>query len=358
MEEGKKKKKFGWKPAERCWAMEMKTPSKKAFWAGRERCKYVRELLLEKINMSQVHSLVLALTNECNSKCRMCDIWEQARKKPEQLDIETIRKICAGKHMRGVGWVTLTGGEPFCRTDLEDIYLMVRRYFPAANITISSNGTLGDRIMAFFSAIDRVGKIELEVSLGAVGAPETGKAFEEVVLLADQLRTFHPGLAIKAKFVITPWNYGYIKDVAAWCRQRELSLCLKLVENSKFYTNSLRYKENDSSGRFDFSVAARQSIISDLKSLKKDRNVNGYHLGYLIDFLGRGEVKRRCFVARRMIFVNYDASVYSCRNRTAIGNASREDLDKMVADRGHGDFRQSANDAECRKCISLFRFLF
>ena len=60
------------------------------------------------------------VTHRCNLTCKMCGIWRYGNAK-EELSIPETHKVAAQMKRMGVAQVSLGGGEPFAREDLEDI---------------------------------------------------------------------------------------------------------------------------------------------------------------------------------------------------------------------------------------------
>ncbi len=70
------------------------------------------------------YKLALSVTNRCNLRCKTCGVWtiyQNGSADPkEEISVEEFDKIFAGfgNHLY---WLAVTGGEPFLRTDLEEI---------------------------------------------------------------------------------------------------------------------------------------------------------------------------------------------------------------------------------------------
>ncbi len=74
-----------------------------------------------KTNISTIslpYMLNFAMTYECNSRCKTCNIWQIHRKK-EELTIDEIRKFAEKNNF--FRWVRLTGGEPWLRDYILEI---------------------------------------------------------------------------------------------------------------------------------------------------------------------------------------------------------------------------------------------
>lgn len=94
-------------------------------------------------------SLTISVTNQCNSKCKTCSIWKrysdhQALKAQEftTSEFENTFRNFGGK----IFWATLSGGEPFLRRDLPEIFQALCEHCHPAVVNIPSNGLLSTAI--------------------------------------------------------------------------------------------------------------------------------------------------------------------------------------------------------------------
>ena len=60
------------------------------------------------------------VTHRCNLTCKMCGIWRYGNAK-EELSIPEVRRVAQRMRAIGVAQVSLGGGEPFAREDLEEL---------------------------------------------------------------------------------------------------------------------------------------------------------------------------------------------------------------------------------------------
>ena len=80
---------------------------------------------------------VFDITNLCNQRCLMCNIWKS---KSESLSLEKITEIADTLRKFGFGYVYLQGGEPTLRKDLLQIVdILIKR---GIKPTINTNGLL------------------------------------------------------------------------------------------------------------------------------------------------------------------------------------------------------------------------
>lgn len=87
----------------------------------------------------------LAVTPRCNLNCRMCQVVKTWKGEPE-LTLQQMERIAATLMKLGVGYIVLTGGEPFLRKDLPQIVkLFSERGF---DVRLQTNGTLTSHKLA------------------------------------------------------------------------------------------------------------------------------------------------------------------------------------------------------------------
>jgi MoaA/NifB/PqqE/SkfB family radical SAM enzyme len=94
-------------------------------------------------------SLTVSVTNRCNSKCKTCSIWrhynnhqELVAKEFKTEEFEKTFRNFGGK----IFWATISGGEPFMRRDLSQIFEALCENCHPAVVNIPSNGLLSSTI--------------------------------------------------------------------------------------------------------------------------------------------------------------------------------------------------------------------
>ena len=87
-----------------------------------------------------VREAIIAVTDRCNARCRMCNIWQkQAGDEVEPSYYYHLPQTLTN--------VNLTGGEPFLRKDLPELMWVLTERCPKVRPVISTNGLLTDRIL-------------------------------------------------------------------------------------------------------------------------------------------------------------------------------------------------------------------
>ena len=90
-------------------------------------------------------SLTISVTNQCNSKCKTCSIWKRYNDHQQlrtteftTAEFEKTFENFDGK----IFWATLSGGEPFMRRDIVEIYDSLCQNCNPSVVNIPSNGLL------------------------------------------------------------------------------------------------------------------------------------------------------------------------------------------------------------------------
>ena len=208
----------------------------------------------------------IAITYKCNSRCRMCNIWQI--KNPGDLPLEVFYNLSPN-----LKYINLTGGEPFLRPDLPAIVKIVKKVSPKARIIISSNGWATGLITRQVKAIIKIDKnIGLRISLDGLDAVHNqirglvgfyGQAIKTVESL-KRLGVKNLGFS----FTIMDFNADQLKAVYDLSKKMNLELALALVQNSEVY-----FKKNDNQIKKIEAAAENLSYIieAELKSFKAKR---------------------------------------------------------------------------------------
>ena len=102
---------------------------------------YLRALL-----SSGPNYLIFFITGRCNLRCAHCfylDEIESADKKRE-LTLEEIKKIA--RNIDNLYHITITGGEPFLRKDINEVVQYFYQYSHTRSLTVTTNGTYPKRV--------------------------------------------------------------------------------------------------------------------------------------------------------------------------------------------------------------------
>ena len=178
-------------------------------------------------------NVTVSVTNLCNSKCSTCFIWrfylDRPHLKNSEFTSEEFRQA-----FRSLGeapfWITISGGEPFLRSDLPGICEAASKYCKPAVITIPTNGLLPDSIEDSSRAIlQRIGDTELLVNLSLDGIETRHDKirgvpgnFKRVVQTYDRLNALkreHGNLKIGIHTVVSKFNVNELSEIYGFSKK-------------------------------------------------------------------------------------------------------------------------------------------
>ena len=190
--------------------------------------------------------LVFMTTDRCNSRCKLCDIWQgEATKEP--LTPREIETALSDPLFKGVEYILNTGGEPSLRDDLEEIILTEHKVLPGARIQLSTNGLLPQRaIDVVKSALKHNIKIDLGTSIDGIGEKHdeirgVKGNFEKVDYLLHELiplrERYGDRLSIGVQMTLFDLNLDSLEEVRAYTRGLNIDLLEGWYNESPFYDN-------------------------------------------------------------------------------------------------------------------------
>lgn len=160
----------------------------------------------------------IMVTSKCNSRCLYCDSWKmKSAPAPSAIDGPTgedIRRLCAAAKSLGVQEVSLSGGEPLLRDDLEELITILSQDF---KVLLTTNGMLlsKERVIS----LAKSGLKNLILSLDSLDAATyqqlRGISFEFAEQALDSLhygKKNYPKLDIGVNCVVNRYNTGSLAD--------------------------------------------------------------------------------------------------------------------------------------------------
>lgn len=114
--------------------------------------------------MKNPYNAILAVTQRCNSRCIMCDVW---KKKSEESEMTPEEYSGLPPSLKDIN---ISGGEPFLRDDLPEVIEVVKKTCPEARILVSSNGLLTERIRKWAAELLKIDtEIGIRISIDGIG---------------------------------------------------------------------------------------------------------------------------------------------------------------------------------------------
>lgn len=98
---------------------------------------------MESQQVSNSFKLRIALSGLCNYRCIFCHNEGRGNEYRTQfLEVDDVRRICAGAYRAGLRSFTFTGGEPLSNPKSREIIAAIRQEFPDVVLKMTSNVVL------------------------------------------------------------------------------------------------------------------------------------------------------------------------------------------------------------------------
>lgn len=318
--------------------------------------------------------LVLCVTSRCNSACSMCDFWDLHPPRdltPAQVSV-FFQRVPAASYRS----VLLTGGEPLCHPQIEEIINCIPRDL---DIDICTNGLLlplSERIETRVSSIT----VSLDAAEETTYRKIRGRAgLEYIWAELASLKKRSPSVRLTGKVTVQRNNYAEIPAILSRAKR---SNCIDEIGFNIVDTESAAFRPWLGADEYFTSTVDSESrgcdlLESDLEefllTIERIEKVHGdlLHSGFVCEGdlrrflarfqqrlgLGRGPQRRRCCVPYHNIVVRSDWTVNGCfflpaeriRERTfsAVLDAYARSLRCLQVLGGH---------PHCRSCDQLLGF--
>lgn len=265
---------------------------------------------------------VLAVTLGCNSRCRTCDLWKQKRG-PEMKPEEYSRLPSS------LTYINLSGGEPYLRDDLPDVYGVIRDKFPKARIIISTNGLLPERIEKMTS---RMPGLAVRVSLDAAGprndefrgVPGAYKRSMETLRRLSALGVGDLGISATA----SKGNCDQLVPLLDMAYEKRMEFVCSVTHSSSIYfgrQEGLIPSEEECLPGFE-EIMRRQ-----LRSLRPKEWFRAYMTSGMMDYVSGLPRRFRCTAIDDFFYLDPAGIVYPCNMRDdMMGSLLEGSYDEIV----------------------------
>ncbi len=310
--------------------------------------------------------LHLTLTNRCNSRCIMCNIWNEKSKEDITYDCLTKYKNSSfGKNLR---ILDLTGGEPFL-CDVPSIIKIIDSG-KLKVILISTNGFMTEKIERDIKKIlnTTTANVVIDVSIDGIGDKHDeirgiSGAYEKAITTIMKLKSMgEDRIRVSLKMTILKGNIGQIMD--CYKKAEELGVDFTCKPGANF---GFLYNEN-----MDFEIQKDDidKIIEDLEdiSMLRVKNINYNELSFwdrffiisnnlfsdkLIEYYkimreGSKCMITPCYSSFLSIMLHHDCTVYSCPTlMRKIGNIQESSFELVWTSDNAKKIRRFINEKKC-----------
>jgi MoaA/NifB/PqqE/SkfB family radical SAM enzyme len=216
--------------------------------------------------------LIFYVTARCNQKCEHCFYWQRLNKKQKELSLKEIEKI--SESMGPLLWLSLTGGEPFLRSDLAKIVKIFVKNNQVRHVSIPTNGSLAKRIVAGVKTmVSQNPKTTFSISLSCDGPEKIHDqirgvrgSFRAALKTAKELKKLkekHRNLGLGMTMTLTKTNQDQFLKTYRFLRNK--------VGPDEIFINLVRGKpKNPETAKVDMRIYER-AVKQKMEDIKKGR---------------------------------------------------------------------------------------
>jgi len=183
-------------------------------------------------------SMILVVTRRCNSRCKMCFIWQE--KKSPMLSLDEYRQIFR-EPLPSIRALVLSGGEPTLRSDLPEIWAIAREALPRLEYGLLATSGLNvqrtlDQVQQIMQQIEdnpgRMKQFEVQVSLDGIDETHDHvrgiKGFftrvQRTLAGLAELKQRYPLLSVKLSSVVLPDNVQDVERIHNFAREHAIPI--------------------------------------------------------------------------------------------------------------------------------------
>lgn len=217
--------------------------------------------------MKSPKSADIAITGRCNLRCKHCSHFSSPGDTNADLPLDEWKKFMDELGRLAVMSVTIEGGEPFCRDDLEEI--IESAVANRMRFGVLTNGTLiTDETAAFLASTGRCNSVQVSIDGSFPGTHDALRGegnFEKAVEGIGHLRK--NGVRVTVRVTINRYNVGELDRIADFL----------LVETglSGFSTNSASHMGLCRSNADEIQLSAEDRSLAMEKLLELDKKYSG-----------------------------------------------------------------------------------
>jgi len=266
--------------------------------------------------------MLFNITNRCNSRCVMCNIWLKQNKEHSDLSLDEVKYVFNDSFIReNIDNVWLSGGEPVLREDLAEIAsIILGSCTRLETLNIASNGLNPDLVMRRVREVQEVlegSGVELVVQVSLDGIGEThdkirniSGAYEKAERTIEELKELKERnvLELILNCVVQPENAHQLNDIHEYAKSSGLHILFSPVAVAGGY-----YDNVSKTDKLVFNEEQKNAVISFMEELADgDHTPVGYFYRSNINILKGGRRTRRCVSNYLAVYIEYDGSIGLC----------------------------------------------
>src|SRR3989344_1172436 len=206
------------------------------------------EIVMLKLGYPRMFSITLNMTDKCNLRCKMCNIWARKNKNELKPDVFA-EQIKNSDILKKIKLFNFAGGEPFLVKDIDKFVDAIAKYSRPLQIRFVTNGFSTDLIkrkMESFLIKHKDMSFGIKISLDGMKNTHDNirgvkGSFDNVVKTIDELNMlrekYNKRLAINLGFTVNKLNFNEVDNVYKLAREKNIGFLYKPVLKIKKFSN-------------------------------------------------------------------------------------------------------------------------
>jgi len=306
-------------------------------------------------------ALSLEITHECIARCIMCNIWQIPRDVPN-LPADQWVKLLSSDLFADLRELDITGGEPFIKKDLPDLFAGICELKKTSlkalkSIAVTTNGLLTEQVLThtekilpklqkknlelvMVCAMDAVGNIHDKIRNYKNAWSKVNETIEGLIKLKEK----YTNLIIGLKTTILPINIGELENIASYADSKGLFTII-----SPCIITKARYLNSD---RVDRLVFSKEDIEKMIQFYQSEMFRWSYHTDTMVHYLKTGMMKKPCSCGFNYFFARSNGDLFLCPLiNHSIGNINEIPVTELYLSEKASRFRRRIGHyPECRQC--------
>ncbi len=280
--------------------------------------KYVRMKKQQLFFPNKPLYLVLTVTENCNSRCSFCNFWKTH--KTNELSLSEIKQLFNSPLLDSLVSITITGGEPLLRKDINEIVAYVHKK-TGIKPAISTNGLVPKLLEQFLQkSAQHIGGITFSVD-GPKKIHEKVRGVKGSLEKVDECINIIERYQLKNKLTISmtfaPVNYKYL--LSTFMRYKDYNFSFTNAETAKNWFGDVQDKN------LNFTPEQIEDVLRQMNVIQQYTGKRTYDV-FLKERLKKQKRTVPCYAGRYEIFINSQGKVQPCFHMPIWGDLRKQSL--------------------------------
>lgn len=298
------------------------------------------------------------ITDNCNSKCRMCNVWKD--KSENELLPSQIKQIFSDDLFSNTKHLGISGGEPTLRSDLLECIKSILDALPhLKTLSITSHGfhpTKWEKILGEIKSLcnSKNTKFSMNISVDGIGelhehVRRVNNGWEKVLKTIKLINSNSIPLQIQS--TISNQNIFGVNEIVHFAKQNKLDIVFrKATSIERLYNNEIIsefFTNNHENSFFSDFISS-----SEVNSITKNPNRRLFYKDLSSRLIKKGDRKAPCHFQNNGVLISAHGDMYHCSIDTKkLGNCLEKSPLEIYFSKKSKDALKILLENKCNACL-------